>query len=201
MYQCFKKLASPHVNNTVVLTILTFQPIQCLHLMNAEVAWVLVSSGTQVQPQIIPDPDYLPDYLPDFLMTMDKLSFTNHIKVKIQKVVTGINVIKSLMYFLDKLSLQSVYKLFIRPHLYYGDVIYDQPNNESLSQIMESVQYRATLAITCAIKGTSQAKLYKESGLKTLNSEHEVEDCMLYKVKMSGLPLYLSKYMPKGNHS
>ena len=32
-------------------------------MMYAEVAWVLVSSGTQVQPQIIPDPDYLPDYL------------------------------------------------------------------------------------------------------------------------------------------
>ena len=31
-------------------------------LMYAEVAWVLVSSGTQVQPQIILDPDYLPDY-------------------------------------------------------------------------------------------------------------------------------------------
>ena len=30
----------------------------------AEVAWVLLSSGTQVQPQIILDPDYLPDYLP-----------------------------------------------------------------------------------------------------------------------------------------
>ena len=31
--------------------------------MYAEVAWVLVSSGTQVQPQIILDPNYLPDYL------------------------------------------------------------------------------------------------------------------------------------------
>ena len=31
--------------------------------MYAEVAWVLVSSGTQVQPQIILNPDYLPDYL------------------------------------------------------------------------------------------------------------------------------------------
>ena len=30
--------------------------------MYAEVAWVLVSSGTQVQPQIILNPDYLPDY-------------------------------------------------------------------------------------------------------------------------------------------
>ena len=31
--------------------------------MNSEVGWVLVSSGTQVQPQITLDPDYLPDYL------------------------------------------------------------------------------------------------------------------------------------------
>ena len=31
--------------------------------MYAEVAWVLVSSGTQVEPQVILDPDYLPDYL------------------------------------------------------------------------------------------------------------------------------------------
>ena len=28
-----------------------------------KIAWVLVSSGTQVQSQIILDPDYLPDYL------------------------------------------------------------------------------------------------------------------------------------------
>ena len=31
--------------------------------MCAEIAWALVSSGTQVQPQVILDPDYLPDYL------------------------------------------------------------------------------------------------------------------------------------------
>ena len=50
-----------HIKNTVVLTILTFRHIQCLHLMYAEVAWVLVYSGTQVQRQIILDPDYLPE--------------------------------------------------------------------------------------------------------------------------------------------
>ena len=31
--------------------------------MFAEAAWVLVSSGTQVQPQVILNPNYLPDYL------------------------------------------------------------------------------------------------------------------------------------------
>ena len=58
MYQCSKKPAKYKV-----LTILTFHHIQYLHLMDADVVWVLVSSETQVQPQIILDPDYLPDYL------------------------------------------------------------------------------------------------------------------------------------------
>ena len=51
-----------HIKNTVVLTNLTFRHIQCLHLMYVEVAWVLVSLGTQVQLPVILDPDYLPDY-------------------------------------------------------------------------------------------------------------------------------------------
>ena len=62
-----------NIKNTVVLTILTFQHIQYLHLMYAEVVWVLVSLGTQVQPQIILDPDYLLDYLfvsDDYEITM-----------------------------------------------------------------------------------------------------------------------------------
>ena len=34
-----------------------------LHMMYAGVAWVPVSLGPQVQPQVILSPDYLPDYL------------------------------------------------------------------------------------------------------------------------------------------
>ena len=49
-----------HIKNTNVLI---FRHIQCLHLIYAEVAWVLVSSRTQAQSKIIFDPDYLPDYL------------------------------------------------------------------------------------------------------------------------------------------
>ena len=43
--------------------VLIFWDIHCLNLMYAKVAWVLVSSRTQVQLQIILDPDNLPDYL------------------------------------------------------------------------------------------------------------------------------------------
>ena len=51
------------IKNTIVLI---FRHIQCLHLMHSEVAWVLVFSGTQLQPQIILDPNKLPDYLSVF---------------------------------------------------------------------------------------------------------------------------------------
>ena len=47
------------IKNTVVLI---FRHIQCLHLMNFEVALILVFSRTQVQPQTILNPEYLPDY-------------------------------------------------------------------------------------------------------------------------------------------
>ena len=54
------------IKNTNVLI---FRYIQCLHLMHAEVAWVLVSSG--VQPQIILVPDYLSvSYDYDYVMTL-----------------------------------------------------------------------------------------------------------------------------------
>ena len=49
-----------HTNNTVVLI---FWYFQCLNLMYSELAWVLVSSGAQVELQIIFEPNYLPDYL------------------------------------------------------------------------------------------------------------------------------------------
>ena len=61
MYQCSRKLAT--YKEYCFFTILTLRHIQCLHLMHASVAWVIVSLGTQVQPQVILDPDYLPVYL------------------------------------------------------------------------------------------------------------------------------------------
>ena len=64
----------------------------------------------------------------------------------------------------------TIYKSFVGPHLDYGDVIYGQRNNSSLSDKIESVQYNAVLAITGAIRGTSKDKLYQELGLESLRN-------------------------------
>ena len=49
-----------HIRDTVALV---YWHDKCLHLTNSEVVWVLVSSRTQLQPQIILDPDNLQDSL------------------------------------------------------------------------------------------------------------------------------------------
>ena len=65
-------------------------------------------------------------------------------------------------------SLLTIYKSFIRPHLDYGDIIYDQPSNNRLSEKTESIQYNAELAITGTIRGISREKLYQELGLESM---------------------------------
>ena len=83
------------------------------------------------------------------------------------KALKGIGIIKKLSRNLPRHSLVTIYKSFVRPHLDYGDIIYDQPNNESFTQKIERIQYNAALAITGAIKGTSQSKLYSELGFES----------------------------------
>ena len=51
----------------------------------------------------------------------------------------GVGVIGELIKILLRNSLIAICKSFVRPHLDYGDVFYDQPNNEILCQKIESV--------------------------------------------------------------
>ena len=70
---------------------------------------------------------------------------------KITQANKGIGVIKKLGNNLPRDALLTIYKSFVRPHLDYGDIIYDQPQNESFCNKLESIQYNAALAITGAI--------------------------------------------------
>ena len=90
-----------------------------------------------------------------------------------------------------------MYKSFIRPHLDYGDIVYDQPNNSSLSEKIESLQYNTALAITGAIKGSSKEKLYQELGFGSLKDRRWMRKlCYLYKVISSKRPSYLYNMLP-----
>ena len=92
----------------------------------------------------------------------ESLNFNYHIREKMSKAMKGIGIIKKLSKVLPWHSLVTIYKSFVRPHLDYGDIIYEQPNNESLNQKIERIQYNAALEITGAIRGTSIKKKSKE---------------------------------------
>ena len=115
----------------------------------------------------------------------EKLYFIYPIKEKISKANKDIGVIKKLNNTLPRKALLTLYKSFVRPHLDYGDIIYDQPNNESFCNIFETVQYNAALAITGSSQGTSKVKLYKEVGLESLKSRRWFRRlCCFYKSKL-----------------
>ena len=132
----------------------------------------------------------------------EKLSFNTHIKEKIAKANKGIGIIRKLAYYLPRQSLITIYKSFVRPHVDYGDIIYDQPNNEQFCNMVERVQYNAALAITGAIKGTSQQKIYNELGFESLRFRRWFRRlCVFYKIKATQLPSYLYDLIPKSNHN
>ena len=57
-----------------------------------------------------------------------KLSFKEQFKDKFAKVNRGIEILKKLSGFLPRHSLITLDKSFIRPHLDYDDIIYDNLN-------------------------------------------------------------------------
>ena len=71
-----------------------------------------------------------------------------------------ISIIKKLRDTFPRKSLLTTYKAFLRPHIDYGDVIYDQLSNEPFCEKLESVYYKAPLAITGAIQGTLRRKMF-----------------------------------------
>ena len=102
------------------------------------------------------------------IMLDSKLNFSSHVDEKIKKCNKLIGLIRRLSVHLPRKVSLTIHKSMIRPHLDYGDILYDKLNNENFQDKIEKVQYRACLAITGAIQGTSKEKIYDELGLHSL---------------------------------
>ena len=85
----------------------------------------------------------------------------------------------------------------IKLHLDYSDIIYDQPNNDSFSDKIEQLKYKACLEITGAIQGTSRECLYNELGLESLSSRRWCRKLyIIYKLLSTQYPKYLFDIIP-----
>ena len=96
---------------------------------------------------------------------------------------------------------ENPYKSFVCPHLDYGDILYDNPVYESLVNLIEKVQYKACLAITGAIQGTSHESLYQELGLESLRFRRWYRKMIFfYRIVNELAPKYLTDTIPTTNN-
>ena len=119
-----------------------------------------------------------------------KLSFDEHLKSVLKKISKTVGLLRKFQGILPQTSLTTIYKSFARPHLDYGDMIYDQTINESFHQRIESIQYNAAIAITGAIRGTSSENFYQELGLESLRSRRWLKGEVWFENNFSKIGLF-----------
>ena len=129
-----------------------------------------------------------------------KLDFKEHLKNKSVKIIKSTALLRKLQSILPRHALVTIYKSFIRPHLDYGDTIYEQAYN-SFHQNLETFQYNAALAITGAVRGTSTEKLYQELGLESLQQRRwYTKLCIFFKTLKEKSLEYLFNIIPTRNN-
>ena len=85
-------------------------------------------------------------------------------KVITIKVNKTIGLLRKLQRALSRLVSMTIYKAFVRAHLDYGDMVYDEAHNETFHQKLESFQYNACIALSGAIRRSSREKACHELG-------------------------------------
>ena len=111
----------------------------------------------------------------------------------------GLSLLKFLSKFVNRNVLSLSYKMYIRPHLDYGDVIYHNQRAD-LMDLVERVQYKEALIVTGCWQGTSRKRLYEELGWESLTDRRWLRRLtVFYKISKGLAPSYLSDHIPKRN--
>ena len=91
----------------------------------------------------------------------NRLNFSKHTKEA---------VIKAKKSIFSRKVLDMYYKLYVRPHLDYGEVIYHNQRAD-LMNLIEPVQYKAALIVSGCWQGTCRVKLYDLDGNLSLRED------------------------------
>ena len=122
----------------------------------------------------------------------DKLDFRKHLRNIFKNVNRTICLLRKLGNNVRRVPLITSYKFFIRPHLDFGDILYDHKFNNSFHKKLELIQYNAALAITGAIRGSSREKLYQELSFESLQQRRWYRKlCLFFKIIMNQSPRFL----------
>ena len=111
------------------------------------------------------------------------------------------------MSYVPTKTLDQIYKMYVRPHLDFCDIIYHKPKIKSLfdsssrlsfwMEQIEKVQYQAALAITGTWQGTNTDKIYEQLGWESLSKRRWFRRLVqFYKIKNNLTPDYLRHPIP-----
>ena len=120
------------------------------------------------------------------------LSFDEHLISVQSKINKTIGLLCKLQNTLPRQALITINKAFVRPHLDYGTILYNQAYIVSFHQKVEKIQYSACKAITRAFRGTSKEIIHPELGLECLESRRWLRKLgFFFKTLQKKLPVYL----------
>ena len=110
-------------------------------------------------------------------------------------------LLKYLSKYVSRDVLDQTYKLYVRPHLDYGGIMYHKYDPDvqlNFKQLLEQTQYKAALAVSRAWMGTSRQKLLEELGWETLyNRKWCRRLCHFFSLITSKSPDYLFNEIPE----
>ena len=126
------------------------------------------------------------------------LSFDEHLISVQSKTNKTIGLLRKLQNTFPIQALITIYKAFVRPHLDYGDILYDQAYNALFHQKLEKIQYNTCIPIIGAIRDTFKEKIYQELGLESLESKRWLNKlCFFFKILKNKSPDYLFRIIPQ----
>ena len=126
------------------------------------------------------------------------LSWTIHAEETAKKANKCLGILRPLKFKLDRASLETLYKSFIRPILEYADIIWDAPDAHRHGlDILEKVQTEAARLVTGATARCSTENLYTEAGWEKLSLRRRLHrSTMMYKIMTGLAPQTLADKIP-----
>ena len=121
-----------------------------------------------------------------------KLSWSNYVDYIHTKCMKRLDIMKKLKYKIDRRSLETIYKCFIRPIIEYGNFLYVGAKQIHLNKI-SYIEKEAERLVTGATKRCSTILMESECGWNNL-ANRRTEQCLLliYKIINNLSPMYLS---------
>ena len=125
-----------------------------------------------------------------------KSDFFEHFQNILKKVNKTISLLRKLQNNLPRAPLVTIHKSLIRPHLDYGEILYDQKFNNSFHEMLNLIQHNAAFATTGAIRG-SRKRLFQKPDFDSPKQKRWYKKVYLFfKMIKKRSPRYLFELIP-----